>query len=116
VLSVFKSSFLKSNLVGTFTGFSSKKFIFVDQMYLRDKSPNVTNKLLSFFYIYLKPLGKFEPNLVGMFIVWTSRIFTLFLLKGSTQKKQRGPKVSKRVLSVLIIFPETTKNVHWIVL
>ena len=48
----------------------------------------------------MKPLGQLEPDLVVMFIGWTSRKFMLFFVDQKYKKEKRDPKVSKRVLAI----------------
>jgi hypothetical protein len=60
-------------------------FYFVDMKYTKEtRGPKVSKRILSVF----NPLSQLEPNLVGMFIGWSSNECGVFLWFGSPGKKQ----------------------------
>ena len=85
----------------------------VDQKYTKETiGPKVSEKVLFVLIVFSEttgPIGiKFSRN-VYLMVLWKVNVF--FLVDQKYIKETRGPKVSKRVLFVLIVFSETTGSI-----
>ena len=80
--------------------------------------------VICFWSSSLKPLGKLDPNLVGMFIWWSSRKCIAFFCWSEVHKRNQRSKGVKKGVCFFIFFSDTSgpsgtklgRDVHLIVL